>query len=280
MGRLARNVMGAHERFFADFDEIDGDVSRMSGLAGGRFLDGVALNVSDPAKLAGFYTRHFGMNAREADGVIRLGYGVPGADLALRAAASDQPYQHDPHDRYWKIGITLPNIEFAASQLRAAGISISTPAQFQDIGMMCHLDDPEGFKIELLQHTFAGEPPTASCDQNSLLGGGARIGQITLRTTDIEGDLAHFRDDLGMRLLSVQPVAGRGFTLYFLAYTDESPPEDDLEAVPNRPWLWQRPYTVLELQHLENAGLDVRQTPTSAPGFAGLIFGYPGSEGE
>eukprot|EP00122_Pirum_gemmata_P011149 Pgem_evm1s10322 len=51
-----------------------------------------------------------------------------------------------------------------------------------------------------------------------------------------------------MKLLSIQPVRQYGFVLYFLAYTNESPPKTDLEAVENREWLWQRPYTVLELQ--------------------------------
>ncbi len=38
--------------------------------------------------------------------------------------------------------------------------------------------------------------------------------------------------------------------MYFLAYTDEEPPHPDIESVDNREWLWQRPYTMLELQHI------------------------------
>ena len=53
-----------------------------------------------------------------------------------------------------------------------------------------------------------------------------------------------------MKLLSIQPVKRYNFTLYFLAFTEEDPPIlEDLEAVENREWLWQRPYSTLELQH-------------------------------
>jgi catechol 2,3-dioxygenase-like lactoylglutathione lyase family enzyme len=62
--------------------------------------------------------------------------------------------------------------------------------------------------------------------------------------------LRFYTELLGMRLLSVQPVPAREFTLYFLACTDEVPPHADVEHVGNREWLWQRPYSILELQHI------------------------------
>merc|ERR1711936_391310 len=53
-----------------------------------------------------------------------------------------------------------------------------------------------------------------------------------------------------MKLLSIQTVEKYGFTLYFLAFTDEVPPEsENLHSEQIREWLWQRPYTTLELQH-------------------------------
>ncbi len=58
-----------------------------------------------------------------------------------------------------------------------------------------------------------------------------------------------------MTLLSKQPVEPYGFTLYFLASCDESPPLSDLEAVENREWLWQRPYRTHDAQPLGFAGL-------------------------
>ena len=75
------------------------------------------------------------------------------------------------------------------------------------------------------------------------------IGQITTRITEPTQSLDFYQKVLGMKLLSIQPVKRYNYTLYFLAYTEETPPNADLEAAENREWLWQRPYTTLELQH-------------------------------
>lgn len=235
-------------------------------------LVGVALNVVAPEALAAFYVDRLGMRELWQEPYIRLGYGGPGACLELRPSPASKPYRHDGRDIYWKIGITLPNIDIAYEQLRRAGIAITEPHQFQDIGYMCHFADPEGFQVELLQHTFQDKPRTATGDPAQHLGGGGQIGQITLRTDDIDAALGRYRTRRGMQLLSVQPVDGRDFTLYFLAHSDESPPDPDLEAVGNRPWLWQRPYTTLELQHVHGPTNRIRPPSPNGTGYAGLLF--------
>jgi len=235
-------------------------------------LAGVALNVAAPEKLAAFYTRHLGMAVDRSGKFLRLGYGGPAASLELRPLPSPKPYVHDSSDEYWKIGITLPNVDMAFEQLNRAGVAVTQPRQFLDIGYMCHLTDPDGFQIELLQHTFAGQPRTSPGNPDLPLGGGAQIGQITLRITGLDAAIARYQRSMGMRLLSRQVVAGRDFTLYFLAFTGESPPNRDIEAVANRPWLWQRPYTTLELQHLTEPGRHIRSTPSGAAGYTGLLI--------
>ncbi len=234
-------------------------------------LSGVALNVLDPEKLAEFYTKTLGMHRLDLGDIVRVGYGGEGAFLELRQATDSDAYAHQPNDKYWKIGITLPNVDLAYDQLRQTGVPISQPGQFQDIGYMWHLADPEGFQIELLQHTFADQKHTSDGDPSLPLGGGAQIGQITLRTTEIEKDLARYTA-MGMKLLSVQPVEGRYFELYFLAFTDEQPPNENLKAVENRPWLWQRPYTTLELQYLETTSTQRSNNPDGTAGYANLVF--------
>ena len=57
-----------------------------------------------------------------------------------------------------------------------------------------------------------------------------------------------YRDLLGMKLLCREDVSQFGFFLYFLAFTDDKPPNSDVNAVENREWTYQRPCTVLELQ--------------------------------
>ncbi len=103
--------------------------------------------------------------------------------------------------------------------------------------------------IELLQHDFKGNRPIGAGNPDLPLGGGGRIGQITLRSADIAATLACYKG-LGMQTLSIQPVMDLGFTLYFLAFTDDIPPDPDLTAITNREWLWKRPYTTLEIQHV------------------------------
>ena len=51
-----------------------------------------------------------------------------------------------------------------------------------------------------------------------------------------------------MKLLFIQSIPNK-FNLYFLAWTNERPPSDDVNAVEIREWLRNRPYTTLELQH-------------------------------
>lgn len=233
-------------------------------------LSRIILNVASPRKLATFYVDQLGMTARTEGESTVLSFPGEAASLELRKAARGTAYIHQRHDRYWKIGITLPNVDIAHQQLCAAGIEVSEPHQFRDIGYMCHLSDPEGFSIELLQHHFESNRPVGLGDKDQLLGGGARIGQVTLRTTDIDASLAFYRGRLGMTLLSVQPVETHGFMLYFLAHTKEEPPNSDLMAIENREWLWQRPYTTLEFQHLKEVEHPVHLNRADSVGFAGL----------
>jgi len=234
-------------------------------------LAGVVLRVKSPEELAKFYIQNLGMTFSRKEGHIRLGYAAEEAYLEFRRAQNPIAYTHDANDRYWKIGITLPDIDLAHLQLSAKGVNVTQPRQFKDIGYLCHLTDPEGFQIELLQHSFAGQPRTSEGDETLPMGGGARLGQITLRTSDIIAELDYYRDQLGMTLLSIQPVPDYNFDLYFLAFTDEKPPIPDLTAMQNRPWLWQRPYTLLEIQHRLNSEIDAKPKH-DAVGFEQVII--------
>ena len=165
----------------------------------------------------------------------------------------------------------MPDVDVAARMLTDAGFAASAPHQFEDIGYMSHLRDPEGFQIELLQHTFLGQPKTSEGDKAWALAGGTALGQVTLRTSDIERDLALYRDTHAMRLLSIQPVRAYGFDLYFLTHSDDTPPNEDLKSVENRPWLWQRLYCTLELQHILGAN-ETTEPKAGEVGYQGLIF--------
>ncbi|XP_068710210.1 uncharacterized protein [Montipora foliosa] len=162
-------------------------------------------------------------------------------------------YNHQPSsDVYWKIGLSLVDVDTARSKLVSQGVDVSFPTQFMDIGYMCHLTDPFGYTIELLQQDFQSnfcpQKVKTFLQPNLALGQQAHIGQITLRVSNIEKSLSFYQSVLGMKLLSRQSVPHK-FNLYFLACTEETPPSDDVNAVAIREWLWRRPYTTLELQH-------------------------------
>lgn len=228
-------------------------------------LIGSHMRVRDPARQERFYRDVLGMTD------IRGGLGFSEEQMALKfEAGASTPYEPRPDAFYWKIGITLKNLAVAVEYLRGLGIEVSEPRQFRDIGYLCHLRDPEGFSIELLQQGFEGNHSDPG--EGHPIAGQAILAHLTLRVADIDAAKALFGGTMGMRLMSVQPVPERQFTLYFYAWSDEPLPLPDLEAVENREWLWARPYTLLELQHLEGASALARLDPKEA-GFQGFSYG-------
>ena len=192
---------------------------------------------------------------------------------------ADPPKCYTPRpssDVYWKIGLSLADVDTARSKLMSQGVDVTAPRQFLDIGYMCHLNDPFGYSIELLQHDFQSnfnsERVEASLQPNLALGQRAHIGQITLRVSNIEKSLRFYESALGMKLLSRQSIPEK-FNLYFLACTNEKPPADDINAVEIREWLWKRPYTTLELQHWPDLGRKYKTADLShESGFSALAY--------
>ena len=200
--------------------------------------------VPDVEAVAAFYRDTLGMWQAE-DG---WGYGPQGARLRFGSGAAS-PHVASQGARYWKIGIALRDLDHAVAYLRDIGVPVSDPKQFQDIGYLAHLTDPAGHAIELIQVGFAGRAGDPGTGHP--VGGQAVLAHLTLRVGDPARARAWCEDQLDLRCMSVQPVPSHDFTLYFYAQSDEALPDPDLCAVANREWLWARPYTLLELQHLE-----------------------------
>lgn len=242
------------------------------------------LRVKDSNELIQFYINNFGMTnikiSKESVEykVFILGY-LTNYDENLNVASNKFPSPtflefHEDYSSttnlsfvnsgtsnvYWKIGITLYDLDYARNILLSKHVNIGNPLQFEDIGYVCHLKDPNGFHIELLQHDFQntfydninknGRKPLKD---NFTLGYPTCIGQITLQSNDIDKTQRFYQHLLGMKLLSIQEVTKFGFTLYFFAWTDENPPKSDIKDVStNRQWLWKRPYTTIEIRHFHN----------------------------
>jgi catechol 2,3-dioxygenase-like lactoylglutathione lyase family enzyme len=247
------------------------------------------LRVKDSTELIQFYLNNFGMEIVQiypssfSYQVSVLGY-TTNYDENFNKASNTLPsptlleFHHNDSSTtasplvnsgtskvYWKIGITLYDVDYARNILQSKQVNISDASQFEDIGYVCHLKDPNGFSIELLQHDFEktfkdkiNKNGKQSPKDNFPLGYPTCIGQITLQATDIDKTQRFYRDLLGMKLLSIQEVPKFGFTLYFFAWTDENPEKSDItDATVNREWLWKRPYTTIEIRHFN----DQRQMP-------------------
>lgn len=177
-----------------------------------------------------------------------MGYLGSDADLVLEEGAAN-PAVPQASDAYWKIGITVADLDQAVRWLDSQNWPVSRPRQFQDIGYLCHLQDPDGLSIELLQHGFDGN--TGVAPDGHAIGAQATTAHLTLRVNDLPLAKDYSSRHLGLSLMSVQPVSDYGFSLYFYGPGTEQLPTDDLKSVSIREWLWRRPYTLLELQHLE-----------------------------
>lgn len=231
------------------------------------------LRVKNIDQLVDFYVKNFGMEAKKmstsSSSITLLGYRT-NFDEDFHPVSSSMPRAtllelHEEKGQstnvslansgsskvYWKIGITLHDVDLARERLLSRRIAVSEASQFEDIGYLCHLNDPNGFGIELLQHDFQQNFHPRNTSKNEWpLGSPACLGQITIQSSDIDRTRQFYSDFLAMKLLSIQDVSQYGFTLYFFAWTDENPPRDDLrDATVNREWLWKRPYTTIEVRH-------------------------------
>ena len=206
-------------------------------------ISGIFFNVRDLDKMTLFYRHALNMQLLETftyngKQCSVIGYPNHGASLYLIEHPNCQP-SSITRPGYWKIGITCNDIQAFTGHINSLNWPITPPSQFRNIGYLCHLQDPEGNTIELLQHTFEGRP-LSSFSYNT-------VAHISLRTLHPELSIKFYKS-LGMRLLSKQSTDM--FDLYFLAQTTDILPDPDIESVSNREWLWQRPYSCIELQHI------------------------------
>jgi len=237
-------------------------------------LTRLVLKVQDFSSLDDFYCGLLGMQRFGTDTKPLYGYDQASSQLAFHDGAA-HPYSPSSHDLYWKLGITLRDLDHAVAYLRQRNYEVSDPEQFRDIGYMSHLRDPKGFTIELLQQRFEGGAQKVRSGHP--IGAQATLAHTTLRTADLSSVRRFCEEELGMHLVSVQPVTDLNFCLYFFTWGDEQPPMANLEAVENREWLWSRPDMLLEFQHLISPTGPISQVNPDASGFHSLAYEQSGT---
>lgn len=208
----------------------------------GVHIDELVLFSSDVSSSENFIAANFPAVAER-----RRGYGS-GRVRYVPGNAISRP-DRELLSAFWKFSIFTDSVDRVAASLGENDVATSQPGQFLDIGYLCHLHEPGGNEIELLQRSFS--PPLAPPSPTGFRGE-ETLGLITLRVTDIASTLRLLVDGLGMaRLASMHVGDGRPdpFRLEFLAFTRDKPPETDLFHIANREWLYQRAYTIVEIQH-------------------------------
>ena len=244
------------------------------------------LQITDVQRSLSFYCHKLGMTLvfkTQTSGVEHyfLSFENTGsAMLVLMYDPAGKPPDVSPQpsrtEGYWKFSIAVPSLEQARQQLLASGIAVGHCFEVKGVAYLCHLQDPDGYCIELIQHTFYNpdeDPASATVD---LSGASVALNLSTLRVKDIDASLA-FYQSLGMSLISRQAVPDRNMTLYFLSGLNEPVPSQNVDAIGIREWLWQRPYTLLELQHIHGTETreDFQYRVGYESGFMGLDIKVP-----
>ena len=124
-------------------------------------IGGVFLKANDPAALADWYTRHFGLAFQSAGGDCGPGQNYwlefvarDDRDPAKRVAtvfAIQSAQSHLPAERHAvEINYRVPDMERFISQLTNSGIAVEKREDY-DYGRFAWIRDPENNRIELYQ---------------------------------------------------------------------------------------------------------------------------------
>ncbi|QKJ23257.1 VOC family protein [Poseidonibacter lekithochrous] len=229
-----------------------------------QYLQKHSLYISNPKVSCDFYINKLGMSLLTKFTENEIEYyhlsfdNLPNSKEAFLELIFDKnnketifPKNKDTLEGYWKIALSIKDVDIARERLLEKGVDIGPAFQVPNVAYLCHFYDPDGYCLELIQHKFQENHIKEDENKNYVLGNKAIFSLITYRVKDINKSLEFYTKHLGLKLLSKMDVSKRGFNLYFLALTNDIlPNETDIEAIENREWLWQREYTIIELQHI------------------------------
>ena len=116
-------------------------------------IGGFFFRAHDPKALAAWYDKHLGVAPVPADH-NQQPWRQEAGPTAFAPFAQSTNYWGDPtspHPQQWMINFRVGNIDAMVAQLHAAGIDVTPPETYGNIGRFARLHDPEGNPIELWQ---------------------------------------------------------------------------------------------------------------------------------
>eukprot|EP00971_Amphidinium_carterae_P129727 2569676-Amphidinium_carterae.1 len=118
-----------------------------------------------------------------------------------------------------------------------------------DIGFVGHFSDPDGYCLEALQDSMQSSfiKPTAPAP-NILCAELPVLGQLKVNSKQPEKLIQFYCEGFGMKVVNKMDMSRFGLTLWFLAFTDDEPP-NGLDSVESRIWLWKAKFSQLEIQY-------------------------------
>lgn len=125
-----------------------------------RFVH-TCLRVRDPEASTRFY-RRLGFERRgrlNFDTAYNLYMGLPGDGDTLELTVNrDRTAPYDVGDGYNHMALVVEDLDALLERLAAAGVNPEKPAYSpggrEDVGRICFLQDPDGYRIELIDRDF------------------------------------------------------------------------------------------------------------------------------
>ncbi|WP_169727243.1 VOC family protein [Aliagarivorans marinus] len=229
------------------------------------------LLIRDPELTLDFYQKQLGMRLVTHQQVqqrnhylLALGEGQACLELVYDPSAKfTVAAQPNSSEGYWKFSIAVDDLEDTRNRLVGMGGNSPPPEkglqpdnslqlgqcfEVPNLAYLCHLVDPNGYSIELVQKTLKPSPQPEPQSGNT-------FNLSTLRIKDIDKSLAFYRA-MGMELVYRYRSDSRKMTLLFLIARADLAEFEGRCGTALEERLWQSPYTVLELQHLDGSELN------------------------
>lgn len=180
-----------------------------------------------------YYKKHFGMKLLRHRDVpdekytnAFMGYGPEDKNFALELTYNYGVDSYDIGDGFGHFGLAIPDVYKTVDSIKADGGKVTREAGPVKGGssVIAFVEDPTGYKFELIQRPNSSEP----------------LCQVMLRVSNLEKSVEYYEKCLGMKLLRTRENPDYKYTLAFMSY---GPEEDSCVFELTYNWGQDEPYS-------------------------------------